>query len=78
MLFPYLKDQQQRGISGSCLLIFIVALVIGVFLIGRVPPLLHTPLMSMTNAISGITIVVAGGGPVLHSQMQKASWAFWR
>ncbi|MBI5896668.1 MAG: NAD(P) transhydrogenase subunit alpha [Desulfobacterales bacterium] len=33
--------------------------VIGYLLISRVPPLLHTPLMSMTNAISAITILGA-------------------
>lgn len=33
--------------------------VIGYFLISKVPPLLHTPLMSMTNAISAITILGA-------------------
>jgi NAD(P) transhydrogenase subunit alpha len=39
--------------------VFVAALGVGVLLIRRVPPLLHTPLMSMTNAISGITIVGA-------------------
>jgi len=33
--------------------------VIGYFLISRVPSLLHTPLMSMTNAISAVTIIGA-------------------
>ena len=36
------------------------------FMISRVPPLLHTPLMSLTNAISSVAVVgailVAGGG----------------
>ena len=39
--------------------VFIVVFVIGHFLIKRVPPLLHTPLMSMTNAVSGITLLGA-------------------
>lgn len=39
--------------------VFIGSFVIGYFLISRVPPLLHTPLMSMTNAISAITILAA-------------------
>lgn len=43
----------------AMLMIFVVAIGVGVVLIRRVPPLLHTPLMSMTNAISGITIVGA-------------------
>lgn len=33
--------------------------VAGYFLIRRVPSLLHTPLMSMTNAISAVTIIGA-------------------
>ncbi len=42
-------------------LLFILALSVflGFALISRVPPLLHTPLMSEANAISGITLVGA-------------------
>lgn len=39
--------------------VFIGSFGIGYVLISRVPPLLHTPLMSMTNAISAITILAA-------------------
>lgn len=39
------------------LTIFVLALVIGFEVITKVPPLLHTPLMSGANAISGITLV---------------------
>jgi len=39
--------------------VFIVSIIIGYLLISRVPPLLHTPLMSMTNAISAVTILGA-------------------
>ena len=39
--------------------IFIIAGFLGVELISKVPSQLHTPLMSGTNAISGITIVGA-------------------
>ena len=39
--------------------VFIGSFAIGYILISRVPPLLHTPLMSMTNAISAITILAA-------------------
>ena len=46
--------------------VFILAGFVGFFTITRVPPLLHTPLMSATNAISGISlvgsIVLAGSG----------------
>lgn len=41
------------------LTLFVLALFLGVELINKVPPTLHTPLMSGTNAISGITIVGA-------------------
>ena len=41
------------------LFIFVISAFLGVELIGKVPSLLHTPLMSGTNAISGITIVAA-------------------
>jgi len=37
--------------------IFVLATFVGVEVISKVPPLLHTPLMSGSNAISGITIV---------------------
>ncbi len=39
--------------------IFVLAIFIGMEVITKVPPLLHTPLMSGSNAISGITLVGA-------------------
>src|SRR5882762_8468065 len=39
------------------LYIFVLATFVGYQVISRVPPLLHTPLMSGTNAISGISLV---------------------
>jgi len=39
--------------------IFVLALFVGTELITKVPPTLHTPLMSGTNAISGIILVGA-------------------
>lgn len=48
------------------LVIFVLTTFLGAALIGRVPPTLHTPLMSGSNAISGITVVgallIAGAG----------------
>ena len=41
------------------LTIFVLALFAGAEIITKVPPNLHTPLMSGTNAISGITLVGA-------------------
>jgi NAD(P) transhydrogenase subunit alpha len=43
----------------SSLTIFALAIFLGFELIGRVPTLLHTPLMSGTNAIHGIILVGA-------------------
>jgi NAD(P) transhydrogenase subunit alpha len=47
------------------LTIFVLAIFVGFEVITKVPPTLHTPLMSGSNAISGITIVgallLAGG-----------------
>ena len=39
------------------LTVFMLALFVGFEVITKVPPLLHTPLMSGANAISGITLV---------------------
>ncbi|MBK8099219.1 MAG: NAD(P) transhydrogenase subunit alpha [Planctomycetes bacterium] len=39
--------------------VFVIASLLGFELINKVPPTLHTPLMSGSNAISGITIVGA-------------------
>ena len=41
------------------LTIFMLAVFLGFEIITKVPPLLHTPLMSGSNAISGITIIGA-------------------
>jgi NAD(P) transhydrogenase subunit alpha len=39
--------------------IFVLAIFVGYFVVWSVTPALHTPLMSVTNAISGIIIVGA-------------------
>ncbi|MGM0981933.1 MAG: NAD(P) transhydrogenase subunit alpha [Pseudomonadota bacterium] len=48
--------------------LFVLAVILGVELITKVPATLHTPLMSGSNAISGITVVgallAAGSGNV--------------
>ncbi len=41
------------------LTILVLAVFVGIEVITKVPPMLHTPLMSGSNAISGITIVGA-------------------
>lgn len=58
-----------QAITGTEMLImagvFVVASAVGYFLISRVPSLIHTPLMSMTNALSAVTIL---GGILLFSK----------
>lgn len=50
----------------TLIVIFVLAMFVGFEVINKVPSMLHTPLMSGSNAISGITIigsmVVAGWG----------------
>ena len=41
------------------LTIFVLAVFVGFEIITRIPPTLHTPLMSGSNAISGITLIGA-------------------
>lgn len=41
------------------ILVFGASFAVGYVLISKVPPLLHTPLMSMTNALSAVTIIGA-------------------
>lgn len=48
------------------LTIFVLAIFVGFEIITKVPPTLHTPLMSGSNAISGITVV----GAILSAGMQ--------
>ena len=49
------------------LFVFVLAIFLGFEVISKVPPTLHTPLMSGSNAISGITVIgamiVAGSEP---------------
>jgi NAD(P) transhydrogenase subunit alpha len=47
--------------------VFALAIFVGFELITKVPPTLHTPLMSGSNAISGITIV----GAILSAGMEQ-------
>ena len=55
------------------LTIFVLAIFVGFEIITKVPPTLHTPLMSGANAISGITIVgaliVAGSQVAAESRL---------
>ena len=49
--------------------VFVLATFLGLEVIRRVSPLLHTPLMSLTNAISAITVV----GSIVIAGEQKTS-----
>ena len=57
----------------AALTILILAFFVGFEVISKVPPLLHTPLMSGSNAISGITIV----GAILAAGSDHAAIAGW-
>jgi NAD(P) transhydrogenase subunit alpha len=54
--------------------VFILSLYLGVELITKVPSTLHTPLMSGTNAISGITLVGAIALLLVDPQEGMMSW----
>ncbi|MDY6122050.1 MAG: NAD(P) transhydrogenase subunit alpha [Porphyromonas sp.] len=53
--------------------VFVVATIVGYFIIKSVPSLLHTPLMSGMNALSGVTVVGAlsatGVALLLHERL---------
>jgi NAD(P) transhydrogenase subunit alpha len=53
----------------TALTIFVLAIFVGFEVITKVPPTLHTPLMSGSNAISGITLV----GALLSSGTQHTT-----
>ena len=53
--------------------IFVVSAVVGYFIINNVPTLLHTPLMSGMNALSGITVI--GALAVTAVEMHKFGYS---
>ncbi len=53
------------------LTVFALAVIVGVEVITKIPPTLHTPLMSGSNAISGITVV----GAVLAAGSESSTLA---
>ena len=58
------------------LAIFVLAVFIGVEVITKIPPTLHTPLMSGSNAISGITLVGAVMAAQTDATMLSKGLAF--
>ena len=59
----------------NILTVFILAIFVGFEIITKIPPTLHTPLMSGSNAISGIAIVgaIIGFG-VLYGGVEAVHW----
>jgi H+-translocating NAD(P) transhydrogenase subunit alpha len=55
------------------IVVFVLAAFIGFEVISKVPQTLHTPLMSGSNAISGITIV----GALVVAGMVGGVWTKW-
>mgnify|MGYP006159746799 CR=1 FL=1 len=53
--------------------IFILAIFVGFEIITKVPPTLHTPLMSGSNAISGIAII----GAILATKCSDSTIGMW-
>jgi NAD(P) transhydrogenase subunit alpha len=57
----------------ALIVVFVIATFLGAELISKVPAILHTPLMSGANAISGITIV----GALIVTGAVASPWAKW-
>jgi len=55
------------------LTIFVLAVFVGYHVIWNVTPALHTPLMSLTNAISSIILV----GAMLAAGPEESQWGSW-
>jgi NAD(P) transhydrogenase subunit alpha len=58
----------------TAITVFVLAMLVGFEVITKVPPLLHTPLMSGSNAISGITIVGALAATALAGDHAFVRW----
>lgn len=56
------------------IIVFVLAAFVGREVISKVPQTLHTPLMSGSNAISGITVV---GALVVAGMVEGSVWATW-
>ena len=55
------------------LTVFVLAVFVGYHVVWNVTPALHTPLMSVTNAISGIILV----GAMLAAGPAESDWGAW-
>ena len=66
MIDPFIQD----------FTIFVLAIFVGYYVVWSVTPALHTPLMSVTNAISGIIVVgalIAVGTEIVGADAQEAA-----
>lgn len=69
-MFPLAAAESSVPVAVLLLALFVLAIFVGFEIITRIPPTLHTPLMSGSNAISGVTLVGAlltldAGNPTL-------------
>jgi NAD(P) transhydrogenase subunit alpha len=69
----FANQNGEAGVNSNnfvlALTIFILACMVGYHIVWRVTPALHTPLMAVTNAISGIVIIgamIAAGSKDFH------------
>jgi len=58
-LEPATPKLSRSSVLVASLTVFVLAIFVGFEIIAKVPPTLHTPLMSGSNAISGITVIGA-------------------
>ena len=60
--------------------VFVLAAFVGYYVVWSVTPALHTPLMSVTNAISGVVVVgaiIAAAASALHSSDPEVAQKVW-
>ncbi len=57
----------------AALTVFVLAVFVGFEIINKIPPTLHTPLMSGSNAISGVTLI----GALLSAGAQHTELTTW-
>lgn len=55
----YRKGESMDLVQYILLGVFVIATIVGYLIINKVPSLLHTPLMSGMNALSGVTVIGA-------------------
>ena len=57
----------------AALTVFVLTVFIGFEIITKIPPTLHTPLMSGSNAISGVTLI----GALISAGSQESNLTTW-